>query len=227
MLDFSKVISYSRTMCVPKSMCLCATYVKKAFQAGGLKYISGNGWDNQRWCQANDFMCIGDFIPEKNNPRNPASVETSKICNVNGLQFPRMADGSIYKQQLGDVCLIEHGQWGHICYAMSSDINDWVSDYFQHPPGQRSGTGPYCYQSGITRVQFWRHSSVLNNTPSIDLSTLPPYDITQSSGTSGSTSGGSTNNTSAVNPQEIASMNSNRTPHTVPGNVLGMHLRQN
>lgn len=223
MLNLSKVISYSKAMCVPKSMALCATYVKKAFQAGGLKYVSGNGWNNQRWCQTNDFKLIGDFVPEGKNPRNPARTETENICNVKGLQFPRMANGDPYQQIAGDVCLIQHGEYGHICYAMSTDINDWVSDYFQHSPGQRDGTGPYCYQGNITRVQFWRHSSIDVNTPPIDPTTIPPADNVS---TSNGTTSGSSGSSSSTNVQELSSMNSDN-GNKRPGTVLGTHIRQN
>lgn len=164
-IDFNKVIAYSKLRCAEESLGECATYVKTAFKAGGCKYISGNGWSNQSWCQQNGFQCIGDFVPEGKNPRKPASKNTTNICNVNGLQFPKMTDGSSYKQQMGDVCLIKHGEYGHICYAMSDNINDWVSDYFQKPPVQLDGTGPYCYKGNIERVQIWRHPSATNDTP--------------------------------------------------------------
>ena len=221
MLDLSKVISYSKAMCVPKSKALCAEYVKKAFEAGGLKYISGNGWSNQRWCQTNDFRCIGDFVPDMRNPRSPARVETDKICNVNGLQFPRMVDGTPYKQMIGDVCLIKHGQYGHICYAMGPGINDWVSDYFQCYPGQMNGTGPYCYKGDIAQVQFWRHNSINDSTPPVIMEQpTQPSDVVSTSG-----EGGSSNTSSSNDIQPISNINSNST-NKRPGNILGTHLRQ-
>lgn len=152
-IDFSKVVAYSKSMCYSESHHLCATYVKRAFEKGGCTYISGNGWSNQKWCETNGFKLIGDFIPVDMNPR---------AHNGKPIQFP-----SGYVQQTGDVCLIKHGTYGHICYAMSADINSWVSDYFQRPPGQQAGTGPYCYTGSVERVQFWRHESVLNNAPVI------------------------------------------------------------
>ena len=153
-IDFNKVIAYSKNMCVKKSIGRCATYVKKAFEKGGCKYIVGNGWNNQKWCKENGFVCIGDFVPEDKNPR-PHSGK--------GIQFP-----SGYVQQVGDVCLIKHGIYGHICYATGPGLNDWVSDFFQRPPVQLDGMGPYCYSGNYERIQFWRHTSVLNNTPRID-----------------------------------------------------------
>lgn len=153
-INFSKVIEYSLRNCFFTSKAKCATYVKNAFQAGGCKYISGNGWDNQRWCMENGFKLIGDFIPKDNNPR---------AHNGMPIQFP---EG--YQQKAGDVCLIKHGIYGHICYAMSNNINDWVSDYFQKYPAQQAGTGPYCYQGNIERVQFWRHSSVITDETVLD-----------------------------------------------------------
>lgn len=152
-IDFNKVISYSRKMCYTYSRSECATFVKKAFEQGGCKYISGNGWNNQKWCRQNNFELIGDFVPVDKNPR---------AHNGKPIQFPPG-----YVQQVGDVCLIKHGDYGHICYAIGPGINDWVSDYFQRPPAQQEGTGPYCYTSDYERVQFWRHKSVLNNTPTV------------------------------------------------------------
>ena len=226
-INFNKVIAYSMAVCKQRSISRCAEFVKKAFQAGGAKYVSGNGWSNQPWCQTNDFKLIGDFVPERNNPRNPISAETSKICNVNGMQFPKMADGTPYKQQTGDVCLIKHGTYGHICYAMSADINSWVSDYFQRPPGQQEGTGPYCYQGGIQRVQFWRHSSVLNGAPTITLSNA---DINEYKSrptvkqTSNRASASNQNNKTPITPTEVNSMNEKQKSTT--GVVLGYHIRQ-
>lgn len=159
-IDFNKVIAYSKTMCYDKSRSECATFVKKAFERGGCKYISGDGWNNQKWCQVNGFVLIGDFVPIDKNPRPH---------NGRPIQFPNG-----YVQQTGDVCLIKHGEYGHICYAMSSGINDWVSDYFQRPPGQMEGTGPYCYKGNVERVQFWRHKSVLNNSPVIQTQETVP-----------------------------------------------------
>ena len=157
-IDFNKVVEYSKKHCKQKSIGLCATYVKNAFVAGGCKYVSGNGWSNQKFCETNNFVCIGDFVPIDHNPRAHKGMS---------IQFP---EG--YVQQLGDICLIQHGNaYGHICYAMGSSIDDWVSDYFQVPPAQQAGTGPYCYASGITRVQFWRHSSVLNDAPVVKVKT--------------------------------------------------------
>lgn len=161
-IDFNKVIAYSKTMCTQFSQSLCATYVKKAFERGGCKYMTGNGWDNQKWCEENGFKLIGDFIPKGRNPRTGGNV------GLNGLQFP-----TGYTQQTGDVCLIKHGTYGHICYAIGPGLNDWVSDFFQRPPGQQENCGPYCYQGNIERVQFWRHCSVLNNAPVITNTVIP------------------------------------------------------
>lgn len=169
-IDFNKVIAYSKANCKVYSQKLCATYVKRAFAQGGCKYMTGNGWDNQRWCQANNFKLIGDFIPIDKYPR---------AHNGKSIQFPVG-----YKQQVGDVCLIKTSTGvGHMCYAMGTDLNSWVSDYFQKPPAQQAGAGPYCYGSNIyERVQIWRHASVLNNAPVLnstvqrDTYTPPSYD---------------------------------------------------
>ena len=160
-IDFNKVIAYSQTMCYDTSHSKCATFVKKAFERGGCKYIDGDGWNNQKWCEKNNFVCIGDFVPLDKNPRAHDGMS---------MQFPPG-----YKQQIGDVCLLKHGIYGHICYAMGPGINDWVSDYFQRPPAQQAGTGPYCYTGGIERVQFWRHKSVLGRTPSVQEATGAVY----------------------------------------------------
>ena len=209
-IDFNKVITYSMKNCLQKSIERCASYVKKAFEAGGCKYITGDGWSNQRWCQENGFQLIGDFEPIDHQPR---------AHNGKPIQFP-----SGYRQQAGDVCLIQHGQYGHICYAMSSDIDSWVSDYFQKYPGQQSGTGPYCYSEGnVTRVQFWRHSSVLNGAPVIDVSTDSKYYpvadyVNNSRGFNGTPSSGS------VKVNDLPSMNDNK--KTNKGITLGYNMRQ-
>lgn len=165
-IDFNRVIGYSRTMCYDKSRALCAEFVKKAFQRGGCEYIGGDGWNNQRWCEENGFMRIGDFVPIDGNPRAHGGMP---------IQFPPG-----YVQQAGDVCLIKHGLYGHMCYSTGPGINDWVSDYFQRPPGQQAGTGPYCYSGNIERVQFWRHKSVLSGAPVISSSYISPYDYSYS-----------------------------------------------
>ena len=210
-INFSKVIAYSKSTCKIKSIGRCAEYVKKAFQAGGAKYISGNGWDNQRWCEENGFKLIGDFVPDDRNPR------------AHGNKQMQLPNGN--KQQTGDVCLIKHGEYGHICYAMSDNINDWVSDFFQKPPGQQNGTGPYCYQGNIERVQFWRHSSVLNNAPVIDMSTIPSYNYDY---TITPTSQGSTQYipTEPVVVKDMSGMHDGSKKKSTTGVVLGYHMRQ-
>ena len=203
-INFNNVIAYSKRFCTLKSRSKCATFVKKAFEAGGCKYISGNGWCNQQWCKDNGFQLIGDFVPDMKNPRSPIKVETEDICNVNGLQFPRMADGNPYKQQAGDVCLIKHGIYGHICYAMSDNINDWVSDFFQKSPGQLDGMGPYCYTGNIERVQFWRHVSVMNGAPVITEKIETPYYTPMEY----STSSYSSNNTTSYGANRVKMLSS-------------------
>lgn len=210
-IDFNKVITYSLSHCFQKSKSKCAEYVKRAFEVGGCKYIGGNGWSNQRWCKENGFQLIGDFVPEDYQPR---------AHNGKPIQFP-----AGYKQQAGDVCLIDHGVYGHICYAMSDDIDSWVSDYFQKYPGQQTGTGPYCYGEGnVRRVQFWRHSSVLNGAPVINVPTTPntypinDYAKSRNSGYSGSSS------TESLTVNELSSMNDDE--RTNRGITLGYNMRQ-
>lgn len=210
MLDFNKVIQYSMTMCLAKSIGKCATYVKKAFERGGCKYISGNGWDNQKWCRENGFKLIGDFVPANRNPRTGGT-------GPNNLQFPQG-----YTQQTGDVCLIKHGVYGHICYAMGPGLNDWVSDFFQKPPGQRDGCGPYCYSGNIEQVQMWRHESVLNGAPIV---TYVEKVDTNEYKTTPTFNGGSYTPPTPVTPNEISSMNENSKRNT-SGIVLGYHMRQ-
>ena len=189
-INFNNVIAYSKRFCTLKSRSKCATCVKKAFEAGGCKYISGNGWCNQQWCKDNGFQLIGDFVPIDQNPRPHGSLP---------IQFP---EG--YTQQAGDVCLIKHGIYGHICYAMSSNINDWVSDFFQKSPGQLDGMGPYCYTGNIERVQFWRHSSVMNDAPNITEKIETPYYTPMEY----STSSYSSNNTTSYGANRVKMLSS-------------------
>lgn len=161
LIDYIKVIAYSKAKCHKESQGRCAEYVKKAFQAGGCKYISGDGWNNQSWCKKNGFKCIGEFTPVDKNPRAHNGIP---------IQFP---EG--YVQQVGDVCLIKHGTYGHMCYAMGTNINDWVSDYFQRPPVQKDGTGPYCYDDNkYEKIQFWRNDSSNSNSVQINTSDYEP-----------------------------------------------------
>lgn len=209
-IDFSKVIQYSKSNCVTESKAQCATYVKKAFEAGGCKYVSGNGWSNQNWCNTNGFKCIGDFIPEDRNPR-PHKGKS--------IQFP-----SGYVQQTGDVCLIKHGEYGHICYATGPGINDWVSDYWQKPPGQCSGTGPYCYPGDVEHVQFWRHSSVMNGAPVVE---QLPYTPNPGESDSKPTPPVLTNSASEVAAAKtITDINGGAIIGNNPGTVIGTHVRQ-
>lgn len=190
-INFDKVIAYSKRFCTLTSNSNCATYVKNAFAAGGCEYISGNGWNNQTWCKKNGFQLIGDFIPVDRNPRPHKGMP---------IQFP---EG--YVQQAGDVCLIKHGVYGHICYAMSSNINDWVSDFFQKPPGQQEGMGPYCYPDrGYERVQFWRHSSVMNGAPVITEKIETPYYTPMEY----STSSRSSNSATSYEPNRVMRLSS-------------------
>ena len=209
-INFNKVIAYSKSVCKTYSIGRCAEYVKKAFQAGGAKYVSGNGWSNQPWCKTNGFKLIGDFVPDDRNPRAHGNKP---------IQFP---EG--YKQQTGDVCLIQHGTYGHICYAMSSDINDWVSDYFQRSPGQQNGTGPYCYQGNVARVQFWRHESVLNNAPVIDESKVQSYNYDYVKTSSSSRDASKYMPSGTVTAQEMSGMDNKKKKSY--GLVLGDHMRQ-
>ena len=209
-IDFNKVISYSKTHCFQKSKALCATYVKKAFESGGCKYISGNGWNNQKFCKKNGFELIGDFIPIDNNPRKHGDIP---------MQFPNN-----YEQKAGDICLIKHGKYGHICYATGSGINDWVSDYFQKFPGQQDGTGPYCYNGDYERIQFWRHITQMgeNDEPITEIPSgeISPDTINQNDQSNSSSQIGQT-----VSSNEITGLGDN----VDMGNystILGTHMPQ-
>lgn len=217
-IDLNKVIKYSLQNCKQKSMSKCALYVKRAFEAGGCTYVTGNGWSNQSWCKTNDFQCIGDFVPADGNARAHKSMP---------IQFP-----AGYVQKTGDVCLIKHGQHGHICYATGPGINDWVSDYFQKSPGQQNGTGPYCYTGGYERVQFWRHSSYMNGEPVVELT---PEEITQMTQTSRreerkarrQSSDSSNSSARPGTPNNISHWSgASQTSGKNKGTILGMHMRQ-
>ena len=215
MIDFNKVIQYSRTMCTPQSQHLCATYVKRAFERGGCTYISGNGWNNQKWCKENGFVCIGEISQSELRSRG----NNLRAHGNFSIWFPPN-----YKQQVGDVCLIKHGQYGHIAYAMGTGLNDWVSDFFQRPPGQRDGCGPYCYTSNYEGVQFWRHSSVLNDAPVVNPVTPSTNEYVNTSRTTYSSSAIGASST-PVTPTEISGMN-DKNKRTQSGMVLGYHVRQ-
>lgn len=209
-IDFNKVIQYSKSNCVLRSKALCATYVKKAFEMGGCTYKSGNGWNNQRFCKENGFKCIGDFIPVDYNPRAHGNMS---------IQFP-----SGYVQQVGDICLIKHGLYGHICYATGTGINDWVSDYFQKSPGQQDNTGPYCYTGSVERVQFWRHSSVLDDTPVVTETPTSEVDVTNVNSPKESNITSSTQNNT---PNSVQSWSSKKAKKSnKKGTVLGSHMNQ-
>ena len=200
-IDLNKVIKYSKEHCGRKSQSLCALYVKRAFEAGGAVYKSGNGWNNQSFCRDNDFVCIGDFVPVDNNPRAHGNKP---------IQFP---EG--YKQQIGDICLIKHGTYGHICYAYGPTINDWVSDYWQNSTlgSQMDGTGPYCYSSGYERVQFWRHKSFIGDTkPIVDVTDFSDVHNTIVETPHQERSASSTHQNSGTNTvQQLATINQSRT----------------
>ena len=215
-INFNRVIAYSKAACKNKSQSLCATYVKKAFTCGGCTYIAGNGWNNQNWCEKNGFVCIGEFEPYRGNPRNISGGETEDICIVNNFQFPKMGDGSPYVQQTGDVCLIKHGRYGHICYAMSTNIGDWASDFFQR-------RGPYCYDDNKTEmVQFWRHISVLGDVPTINANNdntpndyvIEPIELPEEY------------SVTAILQNQMYSSTDGKKVNSIVGKVLGTHMPQ-
>lgn len=209
-IDFNKVILYSKTNCLQRSKGLCATYVKKAFEAGGAIYVAGNGWNNQKFCKKNGFELIGDFVPIDNNPRAHGNIP---------MQFPNN-----YVQQAWDICLIKHGVYGHICYATGKDINDWVSDYFQKFPGQQDGTGPYCYNGNYERIQFWRHTSQMEGTTSI--AETPTSEIISDTVHSGENqSNSSSQEYETMTSNELTGMGDNVDTGNY-GTVLGTHMPQ-
>jgi len=211
-INFNKVVQYSKKNCVQKSKALCATYVKNAFAAGGCKYVSGNGWSNQTFCKNNDFQLIGDFVPIDKNPRAHNNIP---------IQFP---DG--YVQQTGDICLIKHGTYGHICYATGTGINDWVSDYFQRPPGQQSGTGPYCYSGSVERVQFWRHSSVIGTTPLVTETSSGELSSDEIKTSTSSSTQSSNSSVQTGTPNTIQNWSSSTKKKNKGGTELGSHMKQ-
>jgi len=219
-INWEAILRWSKTNCYSTSKGLCAGHVKKAFMAGGFTYVSGNGFLNQPFCKQNGFELIGDFIPEDGQPR---------AHNGKPMQWPKG-----YTQQQFDICLIEHGQYGHMVYAMGNDIGSWASDYFQSSIG-----GPYCYPSGgVKRVQFWRHSSLLNGATPISISEGgSSVDSGSSSwgGSSFSAAGGRNAvttgkpfepNPESVEAKRINSMNDNTPKKDTYGVTLGMHLTQ-
>ena len=212
-IDFASVISYSMKNCVAKSMARCATYVKTAFTRGGCEYVPGNGFDNQEWCKKNGFQCIGDFVPKDYFPRAHNGIP---------MQFP---EG--YVQQTGDVCLIKHGKFGHICYATGPNIDDWVSDFFQKYPGQAQGQGPYCYSDyNYKRVQFWRHSSVLNDAPVVDVPLTPANSTLQQDTTTGGSVGTSRSSGSGGTVKNMSEIGGGKKKRTGRGIILGANQVQ-
>jgi hypothetical protein len=102
---------------------------------------------------------------------------------------------------------------------MGPGINEWVSDYFQRPPGQQSGTGPYCYVGNVERVQFWRHKSVLNGAP--EVKELPSnYVETNPAPASSGT------NYEPVTVNEVSGMNDGNKKSNRKGIILGYNIRQ-
>lgn len=86
-----------------KSIGKCATYVKKALQAGGLPYIGGyNGCDMGRYCQMYGFKQV--YLEFDKNTRNPIGA------------------------QKGDIMSVYHGKYGHTCIF---DGYRWISDFIQ------------------------------------------------------------------------------------------------
>lgn len=151
--DFRRAAAWARANCAAESMHKCAGYAKRALQAAGMEYAPGDGFRNQEFCERNGYVRVSDFRPLGGNPRPTAAR-------------PIQWGAPGYSPRMGDVCLIEHPSSGpgHMAwFAGGPDpLNGWVSDFWQRPPGQQAGCGPYCYAAGITRVQIWRHSSMLD-----------------------------------------------------------------
>lgn len=221
-IDLNKVINYSKVYCKNSSIQKCATYVKRAFEAGGCTYISGDGWNNQNFCKQNGFICIGDFVPVDKQPRAHNNIP---------MQFP---EG--YTQKPGDICLIKHGQYGHICYAYGYNLGEWVSDYWQGLPG-----GPYCYTNGgVERVQFWRNPNIVMNNTSVNTDTdieevkstptteIIPETVSTSNSTSTTrlkTSNSANNVSSTTQKNTVSSFRSdeNTSKYSI---LLGTHMKQ-
>ena len=208
-INFNKVISYSKANCLQRSKALCATYVKKAFEAGGATYVSGNGWNNQKFCKKNGFELIGDFVPIDKNPRTHGDMP---------IQFPNN-----YEQKPGDICLIKHGIYGHICYATGTGINDWVSDYFQKYPGQQDNTGPYCYNGNYERIQFWRHSSIMEG--AVAITETPSGEITPDTVNTRNLTSSSTQEQETITSNELYGIGDNVDTGQY-STVLGTHMIQ-
>lgn len=209
-ININKVISYSKANCFQRSKALCATYVKKAFEAGGAKYVIGNGWNNQKFCKQNGFVLIGDFVPIDGNPRSHDGMS---------IQWPNN-----YDQKPGDICLIKHGTYGHICYATGEDINDWVSDYFQKYPGQQDNTGPYCYNGNYERIQFWRNPSIAKDDV-VSITETPSGEITPDTVNTRNLTSSSTQEQETITSNELYGIGDNVDTGQY-STVLGTHMRQ-
>lgn len=102
--DIDAACRWIRTNASRSSQHVCATYVKKAMQAGGIPYIGGyNGCDMDRYCNMYGFQQVDIGLAK--GSRNPTSP------------------------QKGDIACIKHGQYGHTCIY---DGVRWYSDFVQN-----------------------------------------------------------------------------------------------
>jgi len=210
-IDISKAIAWAKNNVASKTEYSggCVTCTKKAMVAAGCtEKPYGNGFYNSDWCLANGFVCIAEFEPINHQPR---------AHDGQPIQFPNLANGTPYEQKAGDICLIhipyvriwKHNKWtydyGHMCWAKGSTINDWVSDVYQIPPVSAEGSGPYCYSdSKYSLVQFWRHSSLLDEgtpawpNPTYMQEPSKPVNAADASGSSYADANGTSGNTPYV-----------------------------
>lgn len=180
-IDFSKVVAWSKMNVPSKGKSLCAGFVKLAWAwGGGCVYVSGNGYDNQKFCKQNGFVNVtfGINTPEDQfwnepNPRGANGV----------LKWPQG-----YTQQPGDICLMKTKSSHHMVYAAGSGADEWVADFWQigkdtqwetyktqhnitcpfsndnhtTPSGGLAVAGPYVYGGNYVKIQFWRHPNLTN-----------------------------------------------------------------
>ena len=117
MWNIDKSLEYLDNNVQPKSIGKCASYVRKAIEAGGLS-TEGR--------PVSAYM-YKDFLPK---------IGFTEIAEIKGRL--NQSDWTLKNAKPGDIAVMEHGKHGHICMFNGKK---WVSDFIQNNMWVYKGEG--------------------------------------------------------------------------------------
>ena len=144
--DIGRAVSTLNRNAKAKSSGYCARYVRTAIEAGGLSTAG----------RPSSAYLYTSFLPK---------IGFQPVAQLFGIE--NQAQWTSSSAQAGDVCVMSHGQHGHICMWNG---RQWVSDFFQrkmwpysNPPNGSCSIFRYTGKTTPLGADYWAQQAAMGN----------------------------------------------------------------